>query len=186
MPQLVGAFPSPGQPGWVTFKWNKVQNADQYFIQLSHTQDFSFLFYSDSTTSDTSRTVAGFSEGLQYYWRVQAKNVEGSSPWSASNFTVDVKDVKEGKIPTEYSISQNYPNPFNPTTTISFGLPVKSYVSLKIFDYLGREIAIIVSEEMLAGSYSKQWNASNMSSGIYFYRLQAGTFTETKKLVLLR
>ena len=186
MPQLIGAFPSPGQPGWVTFKWNKVQNADQYFIQLSHTQDFSFLFYSDSTTSDTSRTVAGFSEGLQYYWRVQAKNVEGSSPWSASNFTVDVKDVKEGKIPTEYSISQNYPNPFNPTTTISFGLPVKSYVSLKIFDYLGREIAIIVSEEMLAGSYSKQWNASNMSSGIYFYRLQAGSFTETKKLVLLR
>jgi hypothetical protein len=93
---------------------------------------------------------------------------------------------KSQNLPDTFSLLQNYPNPFNPTTTISFGLPVKSYVSLKIFDYLGRGIAIIVSEEMLAGSYSKQWNASNMASGIYFYRLQAGSFTETKKLVLLR
>jgi hypothetical protein len=59
-------------------------------------------------------------------------------------------------------------------------------VSLKVFDLIGREVAIIVSEEMSAGSYSRQWNAANMSSGIYFYRLQAGSFTETKKLILLK
>jgi hypothetical protein len=96
-------------------------------------------------------------------------------------------DVKENaEIPKGYALSQNYPNPFNPSTTISFSLPSKSFVSLKVFDLIGRDVATIVSEEMSAGSYSKQWNAVNMSSGIYFYRLQVGSFTETKKLVLLR
>ena len=96
------------------------------------------------------------------------------------------------------------PRATNPTTNISFSLPSKSFVSLKVFDMLGREVAAIVSEEMSAGSYSKQWNAASSPSGIYFYRLsavpsvrrdlvpngtrdgQAGSFTETKKLVLLR
>ena len=90
------------------------------------------------------------------------------------------------QLPMRFVLYQNYPNPFNPGTTISFNLLSKSYVSLKVFDVLGREVATIVSEEMPTGSYSRKWNASNMSSGIYFYHLQAGSFTETKKLVLLR
>jgi uncharacterized Zn ribbon protein len=100
----------------------------------------------------------------------------------------DVTGISASKpdVPTGFSLSQNYPNPFNPSTSISFNLPSRSFVSLKIFDLLGREVATMVSEEMLAGSYSKQWNAANLSSGIYFYRLQAGSFIETKKLVLLR
>ena len=89
-------------------------------------------------------------------------------------------------LPTEYSLSQNYPNPFNPTTTIPFSLPSKEFVSLKVFDLLGREVATIVSEELSAGTHTREWNAANMPSGIYFYRLQACVFTETKKLVLLR
>jgi hypothetical protein len=89
-------------------------------------------------------------------------------------------------LPTKFSLKQNYPNPFNPTTTISFSLPSKSFVSLKVFDLIGREVATIVSEEMSAGNYTKQWNAAALTSGIYFYRLQSGTFTETKKLVLLK
>jgi photosystem II stability/assembly factor-like uncharacterized protein len=89
-------------------------------------------------------------------------------------------------VPVHFSLSQNYPNPFNPSTAISFNLPSRSFVSLKIFDLLGREAATIVSEEMPAGSYLRQWNAAKMPSGVYFYRLQAGSFTETKKLVLLR
>jgi hypothetical protein len=86
----------------------------------------------------------------------------------------------------EFRLSQNYPNPFNPSTTISFGLPSRSFVSLKVFDMIGREVAIIVSEELPSGNYSRQWNAAKMTSGIYFYRLQAGSYTETKKLILLR
>ena len=86
----------------------------------------------------------------------------------------------------QFRLYQNYPNPFNPNTTISFSLPVRSFVSLKIFDMVGREAAALVAEELPAGNHSKQWNAANMPSGIYFYRLQVGLFTETKKLVLLK
>jgi hypothetical protein len=90
------------------------------------------------------------------------------------------------EIPTVFELSQNYPNPFNPSTTISFSLPSKSFVLLKVFDALGREVETLVSEELSAGTYARQWNASNIPSGIYFYRLQAGSYSETKKLVLLK
>ncbi len=89
-------------------------------------------------------------------------------------------------LPMHFSLYQNYPNPFNPSTTISFILPLKSLVFLKVFDILGREVATLANEEMLAGNHSFNWNAANLASGIYFYRLQAGSFTETKKLILLR
>jgi hypothetical protein len=88
--------------------------------------------------------------------------------------------------PEAFSLKQNYPNPFNPATTISFDVPQKSFVSLKLFDALGREVAILASEELPAGAYARHWNASSMPSGIYFYRLQASGFTATKKLVLLK
>jgi len=99
-----------------------------------------------------------------------------------------VTSVKEenSNFPTHYSLQQNYPNPFNPSTTISFTLPSKSHVTLKVFDIMGREIAILVNGEMFAGNHTQKWNPSNISSGIYFYRLEAGSYTETKKLVLLR
>jgi hypothetical protein len=92
----------------------------------------------------------------------------------------------EDLAPLHFALEQNYPNPFNPSTTISFSLPSISFVSLKIFDLLGREVATVVSEEMSAGKYTKQWNANGMPSGIYYFRLQAGSFSESKKLVLLR
>jgi hypothetical protein len=80
-------------------------------------------------------------------------------------------------------LSQNYPNPFNPSTIISFTLPSKSFVSLKVIDVLGRAVATLVSDEMPAGNYSRQWNAANMSSGIYFYRVQAGKQTDRIRTV---
>jgi hypothetical protein len=88
--------------------------------------------------------------------------------------------------PDKFILNQNYPNPFNPSTTISFSLPSHSFVSLKVFDLLGKEVATIVSEELPAGNYKRIWNAENLASGIYFYRLQAGNFTETKKLILMK
>lgn len=89
-------------------------------------------------------------------------------------------------LPTRFNLAQNYPNPFNPSTTISFSLPSKSFVSLKVFDALGREVSVLVAEELSPGSYSRHWNASNVPSGVYFYRFQAGEYTDTKKMLLLR
>jgi ligand-binding sensor domain-containing protein len=94
--------------------------------------------------------------------------------------------LPSNELPATYVLSQNYPNPFNPTTTISFSLPARSIVSLKIFDILGREVSTIVSGELQAGNYKGQWNAINKSSGVYFYRLTAGNFVDTKKLMVIK
>jgi lysophospholipase L1-like esterase len=85
-----------------------------------------------------------------------------------------------------YALGQNYPNPFNPSTNFSFIFPTESFVSLKVFDALGREVSILLSEQLSAGKYLRQWDARGLASGVYFYRLQAGSFSETKKLMLLR
>jgi hypothetical protein len=90
------------------------------------------------------------------------------------------------QVPTEFSLQQNYPNPFNPSTTISFSLPSKSFVLLQVFDAMGREAAVLLAEELSGGTYSLRWNAEGLPSGVYFYRLQAGPFSQTKKLMLLR
>jgi ligand-binding sensor domain-containing protein len=85
-----------------------------------------------------------------------------------------------------FNLRQNYPNPFNPVTTISFELPAKSFVTLKVFDGLGREVTTLISGELTAANYSHKWNAESLPSGVYFYRLQAGNYTATRKLFLLK
>jgi hypothetical protein len=89
-------------------------------------------------------------------------------------------------MPEVYSLFQNYPNPFNPTTIITYQLPMNSKVGLKIYDLLGREIAMLVEEEQSAGWKEVQWNASSVSSGIYFYRLTAGNFVGVKKMIVVK
>ena len=111
--------------------------------------------------------------------------IDSVSIVESSPVTTGVAEQVNGK-PGEFLLMQNYPNPFNPSTSITFNIPTKSYVSLIVFDILGREVAMLVNEQKSAGTYTQKWNAANMSSGIYFYRLQAGTFTETKKLILLK
>ena len=104
----------------------------------------------------------------------------------SQDFLVDVKEQE--KLPTQFKFEQNYPNPFNPTTVISYQLPIDSYVSLKVYDILGREVATIVNEYQLAGSYKTQFSASNLrlASGVYFYRIVADDFVQSKKMLLLK
>jgi predicted GH43/DUF377 family glycosyl hydrolase len=98
---------------------------------------------------------------------------------------------QETTLPTEFSLEQNFPNPFNPSTKISWQSPVGSHQTLKVFDVLGNEIATLVDEYKPAGRYEVEFNSHsgkvrNLSSGVYFYRLQVGSFIETKKLLLLK
>ncbi len=88
--------------------------------------------------------------------------------------------------PHSFSLYQNYPNPFNPSTNIEYRIPNTEFVTLEVYDVLGREVAALVNERKLPGTYDVEWNASSLSSGVYFYRLQAGSFTETKKLLLIK
>ena len=96
-----------------------------------------------------------------------------------------IADRKDGTA-LEFQLKQNYPNPFNPTTAISFSLPSESFATLKVFDALGREVSTLLAEELSAGIYSRSWDASKLPSGIYYYRLQAGEFMETKKMMAVK
>jgi hypothetical protein len=103
-----------------------------------------------------------------------------------TNTNTGIKEL-DSALPQSFSLQQNYPNPFNSSTVISFSLPSKSLVLLKVFDMMGREVAMLVNEELAAGNYYRQWNASNGSSGVYFYRLTTNTgYMQTKKLLLLK
>lgn len=99
-----------------------------------------------------------------------------------------ITDVKNrlNNLPTSFSLQQNFPNPFNPTTTIDYSLPKSEFVTIKLYDAIGREIKTLVKGQKTAGNYSMQFNGSNLSSGIYFYRMQSGNYVETRKLLLLK
>lgn len=90
------------------------------------------------------------------------------------------------QLPTDFALHQNYPNPFNPTTTIKYELPKESFVTLKVYNLLGQEVATLVNENLKAGRYEVSFNGSKLSNGVYFYRLQAGEFCSTKKLFLIK
>jgi hypothetical protein len=93
---------------------------------------------------------------------------------------------RDPAIPTEFNLSQNYPNPFNPSTSIQYSVPSTQYVSLKVYDMLGRELRTLVSDLKPPGSYTVEWDARGIASGVYFYRIEVGAFRETRKLILLR
>ena len=99
-------------------------------------------------------------------------------------------DKAKDFIPTDYALNQNYPNPFNPSTNISFSILNESFVTFKIYDILGKEVTQLVNKQLKTGSYNFSFDAANLASGIYFYRLTAisgaGNFVKTKKMILLR
>ena len=123
------------------------------------------------------------------YAIVSAKHGDNSgsnrgSAYIYYNFTTDVEVEPTNAV--SFNLNQNFPNPFNPTTTIKYQIPEISFVTLKVYDVLGNEVAILVNDEKPTGTYELNWNAANLPSGVYFYRLQAGNFVDTKKMVLLK
>ena len=103
-----------------------------------------------------------------------------------SNQVTGVEDEGNNKLVNNYNLSQNYPNPFNPSTLIKYQLPENGFVSLKVYDVLGKEVATIINQQQTAGNYSVNFNAVNLTSGVYFYQLKSGNFVQVKKMILLR
>jgi len=173
----------------LTLSWNTSVNAETYRLQLSKDSMFTSIYFDDSVLTATSKQITDLDAFTKYYWRVGAKNKNGASNWS------DVWNFKTGKITSVnskddvtsiFALSANYPNPFNPTTTISYSIPKTSFISLKIYDILGREIATLVDEEKQFGNYEVKFDGNNFTNGIYFYRMQVDNFSETKKFILLK
>ena len=115
----------------------------------------------------------------KYFYRLKQIDFDGSYNYSK---IVDV----ELTAPDKFSLEQNFPNPFNPATTINYQLPKSGYVTLKVYNILGREVATLVNEQKTQGRYSVNFNASRLASGVYFYRIKAGDFIQTEKMILLR
>lgn len=165
-----------------------------YELQLAENPNFQ-----DAKTFSSAKSnmqVDGLVGGKSYFWKVRSKGSNGNTSYysGTGQFKVNssVTEVEDkGVIPTQFDLSQNYPNPFNPTTRITYSLPQNSYVTIKIFDMLGQEIRTLVNNEMNAGKYSIDWNADNdlgnkVTSGMYIYRITAGNFVSTKKMVLIK
>jgi hypothetical protein len=107
--------------------------------------------------------------------------------WDSVMVNISITDVGENPSnPTEYKLYDNYPNPFNPSTILRYSIPEASFTAIKIFDALGNEVSSLVNETKSAGTYEVEFNATDLSSGIYYYTLQAGSFTQTKKMILIK
>jgi hypothetical protein len=117
-----------------------------------------------------------------YGWTVEKWAYNGTLPVIV---VTGVEEIGAG-LPTGYALSQNYPNPFNPATTIDFSVPASGFVSLKVFDLLGREVATLVDEQKAAGSYRATFDATSLPSGTYFYALKAGSYSGVKKMALVK
>ncbi|MBI5020019.1 MAG: T9SS type A sorting domain-containing protein [Ignavibacteriales bacterium] len=183
---------SDGLGGFIT-AWQDVRSPGQIGIYAQRINTAGSLLWSPSgiilTTNSTSPSiVANNSNGLIAVWTdyrtpSTAGDILGQSIDGNSNLT----GVSEEKvIPKEFSLFQNYPNPFNPVTTIRYQLPINSHLKLKVFDLLGIEVSTLVNENKNAGSYEVEFDGSKLPSGVYFYRLQTGSYVETKKLLLMK
>ena len=124
-----------------------------------------------------------------YFWRIQAGNSTGDSDWSESlSFTTEiVTSINDHDgVPENFTLSQNYPNPFNPSTQIKFSIPVASFVTLEVYSALGGKVRTLVNKGMSAGVHSFNFDASDLSSGMYFYRIKANDYVEIKKMLLIK
>jgi len=186
--------------------------SSKYWFEIARDSAFTFTFV-DSTIGDSTYVVRGLLNGTTSWWRVKGHNAAG---WGAfrevRKFMVNFTSVGIlAGIPMEFSLSQNYPNPFNPSTTIRYGLPQRSHVTLTVINALGQQVALVENGEQEAGYHEVRFSAkggsasggdgNGLSSGVYFYRIQvrpldsaigrdsrsgAGSFVQTRKLLLIR
>jgi hypothetical protein len=116
----------------------------------------------------------------------------GMDGWYVDNVKISVYDVgtdvaeRVDDLPLEFSLLQNYPNPFNPNSDIRYQIAEFRMVRLAVYDLLGREVAVLVNEKKAPGTYQVRFDATGLPSGVYFYRMQAGSYTETKRMLLVR
>lgn len=174
--------------------WNFSRNQSQLISTITDT--LSSAYY---TTSDS---------GLIGYWRFDEledlginsdggddvrdlsvfgnhADLEGGATLEPSQALVSVEKI-DNLVPDNFYLSNNYPNPFNPSTTIEFSIPQTSHVTLEVFNTLGKSVGLLVSKELTTGTYNYKWNATNLPSGVYFYRITAETFTQVNKMMLLK
>ncbi len=160
-------------------------NNQGFFVERKNSNsDWTNLGFVEGNGTSTETKFYSFTDkkvavGL-YSYRLKQVDFDGSFRY------YELGNVVEVSTPFTYNLSQNYPNPFNPSTTIAWQLKNDGLVTIKVYDQLGKEVATLVNEEKAAGSYEIEFNASSLASGVYYYRINAGNFVDTKKMILMK
>lgn len=186
VPVELSSFTANVSANKVVVNWETASELNNHGFEVQRSIDgenFATIGFVKGAGTSTLKNSYSFSDealpdGI-YFYRLKQIDLDGKFDFSNS-----IQVLFE--IPKEFALEQNYPNPFNPSTKISWQLPSESFVTLKIFDVLGNEVANLVNEVQTAGTHSIDFNADQLSGSIYFYTLKAGEFSETKKLVLLK
>lgn len=187
LPVELVSFSSALSGNTVILKWtvNSEENNSGFDIERKSTEtDWRKIGYVQGRGTINTATNYTYSDNNlsagKYYYRL--KQIDYNGNYKHYHLSIEV----EMGIPVKYSLSQNYPNPFNPNTVVNYQMPVAGFVQLKVYDNLGNEVETLVNEKQNAGSYSVTFNGANLSSGIYFYMLEAGDYNETKKMILVK
>lgn len=185
-----------GTPGNQTaqLRWNKNTQFDvwKYFVYRNTTNNTGTATLIDSTTHpDTLYNATGLTNGTTYYFWVRAVDRYCTRKLSAFSQVVTVTPLvgvqtTSTEIPKVFALYQNFPNPFNPVTNINFDLPKSSMTKITVYDVVGREVALLVNEVLSAGKFKVDFNAGHLSSGVYFYKIEAGNFIEQKKMIVVK
>jgi phosphodiesterase/alkaline phosphatase D-like protein len=174
-----------------TANWEVTSGVTTYWLDVSTSSDFSLLVngYDNKPVGKVgSYEVTSLNPNTIYYYRVSSSNSFGTSPYSETITVTPVVGIQDASstLPTKYDLLQNYPNPFNPSTIIKYQLPESGFVTIKVYNITGSEICTLVSETKSAGTHEVRFNASNLTSGTYIYKIQSGKFSQTKKMLLLK
>ena len=174
------------------FTWNETDNTDSYTLQIAASDDFEDVFAEVTDMEDSMADLneqVEFEELTTYFWRVRAVNENGAGDWSAAwSFTTAVFTSvdPDDELPAEISLRQNYPNPFNPTTQINYELPESADVRLEVYNIQGQQVTTLVDAAQNAGWHSVNFDAANLASGVYLYRLTAGSTVISRKMTLVK
>jgi hypothetical protein len=192
--QLASFTAMPVSGSSVTLNWKTASEVKNYGFEVQRSAVARTGFSSISNLiSGHGTSVTGFnysftdkapSAGAQYY-RLKQIDLNGVLHYSDA-VTIGIVSAPQMQIPAVFSLNQNYPNPFNPSTRISYGLPKNSNVTLRVYNTLGQEVAVLQNGDQDAGYHEVIFDGTRLGSGVYFYRIQAGTFVESMKLLLLR
>jgi len=174
-----------------TFTWEASEDAENYRFQLATQVDFDMddiVFEYSSINNPELSLETELDESTIFFWRVSGISNAGEGEWSQIwSFSTGVAtSVHEEELPAKFALMQNYPNPFNPGTNIEFTIPKASEVQLIVYNLLGQRVAVLVNENKSAGWHSVKFDASNLSSGLYLYRLTSESYSETKRMMLIK
>lgn len=175
----------------ITINWEDNSDIESGFIIARRKQDEVVFKYIDTVGTDIlTYQEVGLTPDNLYFYKVCAYNDFGLSDFTntVSTYTQNSTSIvnQTNLISESFYLGNNYPNPFNPSTNINFGITKSSFVKLKVYNSIGREVDVLLSRRLQPGSYNVIWNAENYTGGVYFYRLETENYSETKKMILIK